>query len=316
MPHQRLQPRQLLQVDGEHNFIDHMRLQDHSHGIEREDLVSGEIAGRASLRFGIDEADQPQSHAAAFFDERRHLARPRAAADNQQIVIAAEALAHRGDAPIRRCAADEQQHKVDCADQQDIRAADVGAPQQVQAGVHHHQHNRQLADDFQDELDGIGQLQVAIEAGEVAHHRPGDEECSHQRQVVIERVDLGKTLAEKWELNEDGAQKVGDHEGDAGHPQVVEQRNRAEKLGASIEHSKTVDYRRTCGTAYPAAAAAGHVSQVGGGPDVTLNCSRISRLNTSSVGCWLTRSSRCQADRQAHPRRSRKALTHKRFPPR
>jgi hypothetical protein len=45
-----------------------------------------------------------------------------------------------------------------------------------------------------------------------------------------EGVDLRKVPAEEWEANQEAAQQIRQDEGDASHPQVVEQRDRTEKL--------------------------------------------------------------------------------------
>ena len=80
---------------------------------------------------------------------------------------------------------------------------------QVQAGVDDHQHNRQLADDVEDELDGIAELEIAIEAGEVSDERPDQQERDHQRQVVAEGIDSRQVLAEELEMHQEAAQQIG-----------------------------------------------------------------------------------------------------------
>ena len=216
-----------------------MFLQDVADRVEGEDIVAAEIRRRSGHRSRIDKSHQPQPHATRFLDHRRHLSRTLPVADNQQVVESAKAFAHDGDAPTGSCAANKQEDEIHGSHQQYVGAADVAPPQQVQAGVHDHQHNRQLADDLQDQLDGIGELQIAIEGGKVSHHRPRQQERHHQRQVVGEGINLRKTFAEELRFDQEAAQQVCHQEGDAGHPQVVEQRNRTKKLGSSIKHDKS-----------------------------------------------------------------------------
>ena len=84
---------------------------------------------------------------------------------------------------------------------------------------------------------GIAEFQIAIEAGEVADDRPDRQKREQQRQIMAEGIDVGKTLAEKLEVHQQAAQQIGDHEGDTRHREVVQQGDRTEKFGTSIEHS-------------------------------------------------------------------------------
>ncbi len=185
-------------------------------------LVTAYLGQRLGGTLGIDEADEAQPHASSFLDHRRHLAGSRAATHDEQVVVAPEAVAHDGDTPVGGGTADQQKHEIHGTNQQDIATADVGLAQQVQAGVHHDQDNRQLTDDFQDKLDWIREFQVTVEAGEVSDDGPYREERHHQWQIMTEGIDLWKALAEKMVLDQKATQQVGTHEGDTRHPKVVE----------------------------------------------------------------------------------------------
>ena len=92
--HHRFQPGQLLQIDGEDDFVDDVVLQNTANRSERENVVAAELVSRCVADIGINEALQPQAHTTALFNQRRHLARPWPATDNQQVVIAAQAFTH------------------------------------------------------------------------------------------------------------------------------------------------------------------------------------------------------------------------------
>ena len=47
----------------------------------------------------------------------------------------------------------------------------------------------ELADDVQDQLDRIAQLQIAVEAGKVSHYRPDEQKGDQQRHIMAEGID-------------------------------------------------------------------------------------------------------------------------------
>jgi len=56
MLHHRLQPGQLLKVDGEDDFVDDVVLQDAADRIERENIVAAKLARRRGADLGMDKA--------------------------------------------------------------------------------------------------------------------------------------------------------------------------------------------------------------------------------------------------------------------
>src|SRR5271157_1395778 len=170
----------------------------------------------------INKTDQPQPHAAAVLDQPSHFAGARTASDNQEVMIASEAITHPGDAGVRDGPPHQKQHEIDPADQQHVTATDIFATEQVQASVNDHQHDAELAHDVKNELDRIAQLQIAIEAGEVAHHGPYDEKGDQERDIMAEGIDSGLQIAaKKPEVPQGTAQQIRDPESDTRHPKVV-----------------------------------------------------------------------------------------------
>ncbi len=128
MLHDRLQPGQFLHVYRKNNFVYHVFLQNAGNRIHRVHIVAAKGRRRGAVQVGIDKTDQAQAHDPALFNQDCHFPGPRSAADDEEVVVAAEVFAHDRDAPIRENPSQQQEHEVDRADQQNIGAADVAEP--------------------------------------------------------------------------------------------------------------------------------------------------------------------------------------------
>ena len=150
----RLQPGQLLQVDRENNFIEHMVSAECGQASRAEKLRNRQVSRRrvAGFRSGSMKptSRNPIPRLSSIRDAISRARGPHA--DNEQIVIAAQAFAHERHAPIRHAASHKQQDEIHHADQQNVGPADITAAEQIQPGVDDHQHDGELADDIQDEI--------------------------------------------------------------------------------------------------------------------------------------------------------------------
>ena len=105
---------QLLHVDRKNNFIHHAR------SAERWQLSRAETQGNCRASKAGRSAESGSTNPISLrpmprlsWISARHLAGPRPATDNQQVVIATEAITHPGDAGVRDRTPHQKQHEID-----------------------------------------------------------------------------------------------------------------------------------------------------------------------------------------------------------